>query len=66
MSKTKSINRHPTIYPKTYDAIRSGYSLQIIFSNNTKSYSIEMNTGIRGMNCHCKVRVDSDGWVYII
>ena len=59
----KSLNPHNAIIPGVYDALWSAYFIEIIFDNGRKSGKIEMNQGVRGINCKVKVEVGSDGYV---
>jgi len=61
----KSIEKHEMIIPGTYDGLWSGYIVNIIFHNGNKSHDIEVDEGVRGINCKCKATVTEDGWVYI-
>lgn len=60
----KSIEQHSIIEPGEYDGLWSGYYVEVVFKNGKKSQPIKVNMGVRGINCECKVEVDSEGWVY--
>ena len=62
---TKSLKTHDIIIPGEYDGLWSGYNLKIVFDNGNLSGNIELNEGVRGINCECDVKVDDDGWVHV-
>jgi len=61
----KSLKQHPMITPGEYDGLWSAYFVKVIFHNKNKSEDIEVDQGVRGINCKCKITVDKDGWIYI-
>lgn len=63
---TKSKEQHPHFKSGEYDAIWGGWEVEIIFPNGQKSYSIDVNEGIRTIEFKCRVKIDEDGWIYII
>jgi len=65
MEKTRSLEQQLYILPGNYDGLWSGYYVEIIFHNGNKSQRINLNNGIRGINCKCEVVVTDDGWVYV-
>jgi len=48
-----------------YNALWSGYSLDILSSNKTMLSTIKTIDGVRGINCRVRVEV-IDGYVYEI
>ena len=62
----KSIEKQPYILPGEYTGKWSAYYVKVLFHNGNESESIELDDGIRGVNCKCKIIVDQDGWVYAI
>jgi hypothetical protein len=62
----KSLEKEPMIIPNEYDGLWSGYYVEILFHNGNKSHKIKLDGGVRGINCKCKVKVDKDGWVYVL
>ena len=63
--KTKSIEKQPMVIPGEYKGIWSAYYVRIIYHNGNQSEPIEVSTGIRGVNCSCKITVEKDGNLYV-
>jgi hypothetical protein len=61
----KSLEPNPYILPGTYDGIWGAYFVKIIFDNGNQSTEFEVDEGIRGVNCKCRVVVDELGWIYV-
>jgi len=61
----KSLKQEHFIIPGQYKGLWSGYFVEIIFNNGKKSAKIELDGGVRGINCDCDVMVDSDYWIYV-
>lgn len=57
----KSLEKFPLIKPGTYVGLWSAYNVVIIFANGKTSESIKVDEGVRGVNCQCTVRVNSEG-----
>ena len=47
-----------------YDALMSGYSLNVILPDGSKSPTYKMKNGVRGRDCKMKVEI-KDGTIYI-
>ena len=60
----KSLEKYPLIQPNKYDGLWSAYFVKILFENGKYSEDIEIDQGVRGINCHCEIEVDDDGFVY--
>lgn len=61
-----SAEQHPELTPGTYKGLASGYGLEILYDNNTRSNRIVMVAGVRGINCEMDVKVTEDHWVKYI
>jgi hypothetical protein len=61
----KSLEAYPIIRPGIYDGLWSAYFVEIIFENGKKSKKIELDGGVRGVNCKCIVEVKEDGYLYV-
>lgn len=61
----KSLEAYPIIKPGTYDGLWSAYFVEVLFENGRKSEKIELDQGVRGINCKCIVEVDNDGYLKV-
>jgi hypothetical protein len=59
----KSKEQHPMIRPGKYKGLQSAYYLTILFDNGNKSEPIEMEGGVRGLDCSMDVTVSVDGTI---
>jgi len=62
----RSREPQPMIIPSTYDGLWSGWTVRVIFHNKNVSDPIDVDSGVRGMNCKCKVTVDDDGYLNVV
>jgi hypothetical protein len=65
MERTKSLEKHTMIISGKYKGLWSAYYVQIIFHNGKLSNEIKVNNGVRGINMHCEIEVDNEGWIYV-
>jgi hypothetical protein len=63
--QAKSINLYPFIFPGKYKGLWSAYTVKIIFNNGNLSGTIEVDSGVRGINCPCEIEVAEDGRIYV-
>ena len=61
----KSIEKQPMIIPGIYEGVWSAYYVKIKYKNGNMSSAIQLDSGIRGVNCECTVEVKDDGYVYV-
>lgn len=61
----KSLEKYPNITPGEYEGLWSAYNVNIKFRNGTMSGDIEVDEGVRGINCKCKIIVDEIGIVNV-
>jgi len=61
----KSLEKYPIIAPGIYPGFWSAYFVQIKFGNGKLSDDIEVDEGVRGINCACSIKVDEDGQLFI-
>jgi len=61
----KSIEQHKHIAPGEYKGLWSGYFVEIVFENGSKSEKIKLDEGVRGINCKCEVIVDENGFLTV-
>lgn len=64
--KFNNIDPVEIIAPGKYNALWSAFYVVIVFDDGKLSKEIKVNKGVKGINCECKVEVDSEGNLTIL
>ena len=65
MIVTKSLKPEAYIKPGIYEGRWSGYFVKVLLKRGIYTDAVEVNNGVRGINCKCEVEVLEDGYIIV-